>query len=132
MARALKFFTCIVLTVFIVASVDAEIPCNIVVSYMAPCVTYLRQGGPLSPICCKELRNLNGIAQTKPDRQQACRCVKFILSMISGLNPNLTAGLPGRCGVSLLYPFSMNTNCTNVKGSWNSYIIMRMKEYGIG
>ncbi|XP_056861107.1 non-specific lipid-transfer protein 3 isoform X2 [Raphanus sativus] len=126
MASALKLFTCLVLTVYIAASVDASISCNAVASCIAPCVPYLRQGGVVTPACCGGMRNLNGLAQTTLDRQQACKCVQSIISSIPGLNPNLAAGLPGRCGVSFPYPISASNNCDRVRGSWNSYIIMKM------
>ncbi|KAG2333415.1 hypothetical protein Bca52824_004595 [Brassica carinata] len=93
---------------------------------MSPCFAYLRQGGTVPPACCGGMRDLNGIAQTTPDRQQACKCVQSIVSTIFGLNPNLAAGLPGLCGVSFPYPISVSNNCDRVKGSWNSYIIMKM------
>ncbi|XP_056861106.1 non-specific lipid-transfer protein 3 isoform X1 [Raphanus sativus] len=117
MASALKLFTCLVLTVYIAASVDASISCNAVASCIAPCVPYLRQGGVVTPACCGGMRNLNGLAQTTLDRQQACKCVQSIISSIPGLNPNLAAGLPGRCGVSFPYPISASNNCDSYGSS---------------
>ncbi|CAN6812364.1 unnamed protein product, partial [Brassica oleracea] len=76
MVSALRFFTCLVLAVCIVASVDAAISCDTVVSSLGPCYFYLRQGGIVPPSCCGGVRNLNGMAQTTPDRQQACKCVQ--------------------------------------------------------
>nr|VDC87412.1 unnamed protein product [Brassica oleracea] len=52
MVSALRFFTCLVLAVCIVASVDAAISCDTVVSSLGPCYFYLRQGGIVPPSCC--------------------------------------------------------------------------------
>ncbi|CAG7879837.1 unnamed protein product [Brassica rapa] len=99
MVSALRFFTCLVLAVCIVASVDAAISCDTVVSSLGPCYFYLRQGGIVPPSCCRGVRNLNGMAQTTPDRQQACKCVQSFTKSVPGLNQNLASGLPGKCGL---------------------------------
>ncbi|CAA7032221.1 unnamed protein product [Microthlaspi erraticum] len=112
MAFALRFFTCLVLTVCIVASVDAAISCGTVVSKLAPCGGYLSKGGAPPKPCCDGVKSLNSMAQTTPDRQAACNCLK---SAAKGINPSLASGLPGKCGVSIPYPISMSTNCNNVK-----------------
>ncbi|CAF2121019.1 unnamed protein product [Brassica oleracea var. botrytis] len=111
MALALRFFTCLVLTVCIVASVDAAVSCGTVTSSLAPCANYLSKGGDVPPPCCAGVTKLNGMAQTTPDRQQACKCLQSAAKTVSGLDPSLAAGLPGKCGVSIPYPISMSTNC---------------------
>ena len=86
------------MTVFIVASVDAAITCGTVASSLSPCLGYLSKGGVVPPPCCAGVKKLNGMAQTTPDRQQACRCLQ---SAAKGVNPSLASGLPGKCGVSI-------------------------------
>ncbi|VVB17431.1 unnamed protein product [Arabis nemorensis] len=115
MALALRFFILFVLTVCIVASVDAAISCGTVASNLAPCINYLSKGGAVPPPCCAGVKNLNNMAQTTPDRQQACQCLQSVAKGVSSLNPSLASGLPGKCGVSIPYPISMNTNCKNIK-----------------
>ncbi|CAH8383631.1 unnamed protein product [Eruca vesicaria subsp. sativa] len=112
MALALRFFTCLVLTVCIVASVDAAISCGTVASSLAPCAGYLSKGGAVPAPCCAGVKNLNGMAQTTPDRQQACRCLK---AAAKSINPSLASSLPGKCGAKIPYPISMSTNCDTVK-----------------
>ncbi|KFK27462.1 hypothetical protein AALP_AA8G386200 [Arabis alpina] len=112
MALALRFFTCLVLTVCIVASVDAAITCGTVASSLAPCANYLTKGGAVPVPCCVGVKKLNGMAQTTPDRQQACRCLQ---SAAKSVNPSLASGLPGKCGVSIPYPISTSTNCNTIK-----------------
>ncbi|KAL1208482.1 Non-specific lipid-transfer protein 3 [Cardamine amara subsp. amara] len=115
MALAMRFFTCLVLTVCIVASVDAAISCGTVASILAPCSNYLSKGGVVPGPCCEGVTHLNSMAQTTPDRQQACRCLQSAAKAISDLNPSLASGLPEKCGVSIPYPISMSTNCDNVE-----------------
>ncbi|CAN6807096.1 hypothetical protein Bca4012_001630 [Brassica carinata] len=112
MASALSFFTCLVLTVCIVASVDAAISCGTVTSNLAPCAVYLMKGGPVPAPCCAGVSKLNSMAKTTPDRQQACKCLK---TAAKNVNPSLASSLPGKCGVSIPYPISMSTNCDTVK-----------------
>ncbi|KAL1208481.1 Non-specific lipid-transfer protein 4 [Cardamine amara subsp. amara] len=112
MALALRFFTCLVLTVCIVASVDAAISCGTVAGSLAPCATYLTKGGMVPAPCCAGVKKLNAMAQTTPDRQQACRCLQ---SAARGIKPSLASGLPGKCGVSIPYPISTSTNCATIK-----------------
>ncbi|CAH8296666.1 unnamed protein product [Eruca vesicaria subsp. sativa] len=112
MALALKFFTCLVLTVCIAASVDAALTCNTVTSSLAPCANYLSKGGAVTAPCCEGVKKLNGLAQTTLDRQQACKCLK---AAAESIDPSLASGLPGKCSVSIPYSISMDTNCDNVK-----------------
>ncbi|VVB17430.1 unnamed protein product [Arabis nemorensis] len=111
MALALRFFTCLVLMVCIVTSVNAAISCGTVASSLAPCANYLTNGGAVPGPCCEGVTKLNSMAQTTPDRQQACKCLQSAAKGISGLNPSLASSLPGKCGVSIPYPISMSTNC---------------------
>ncbi|XP_006281297.2 non-specific lipid-transfer protein 3 [Capsella rubella] len=115
MALALRFLTCLVLTVCIVASADAAISCGTVATSLAPCANYLSKGGEVPVPCCGGVKSLISMAQTTPDRQQACRCLQSTAKGMSGLDPSLASGLPGKCGVSIPYPISMSTNCDNVK-----------------
>ena len=90
---------------------ESAISCGTVVSYIGPCVNYARGVGPLPAGCCSGVRTLNSIAKTTPDRQQACGCLKSAALKISGLNPSLAAGIPGKCGVNLPYTISTSINC---------------------
>ncbi|VVB04630.1 unnamed protein product [Arabis nemorensis] len=115
MALALRFFTCVVLMVCIIASVDAAIKCDTVASILTPCANYLSKGGAVPAPCCEGVKKLTSLAQTIPDRQQACQCIQSVAKSISGLNPSLASDLPKKCGVSIPYPISMTTNCKNIK-----------------
>ncbi|KAJ0245967.1 Bifunctional inhibitor/plant lipid transfer protein/seed storage helical domain-containing protein [Hirschfeldia incana] len=110
MAMAPKFITCLVLTVCIAATVDAALTCGTVTSSLAPCATYLSKGGAVVPggPCCAGVKKLNDMAQTTPERQQACKCLK---AAAKSINPSLASGLPGKCSVSIPYSISLSTNC---------------------
>ncbi|XP_010529934.1 PREDICTED: non-specific lipid-transfer protein 3 [Tarenaya hassleriana] len=116
MAFAVRFMACMVLAVCMAAATaNAAISCGTVTSTLSPCVSYLTNGGSVTSQCCAGVKALNSAAQTTPDRQQACQCLKSAAQGISGLKPDLAQGLPGACGVSLPYPISYSTNCNNVQ-----------------
>ena len=112
-ASALIMVACLLLAV-VVRPGSAAITCGQVASALRPCLPYLRANGPLILGCCNGVRGLNNLAQTTPDRQQACNCLKTIAARTPNLVPALTAGLPGKCGVSVGYPISTSTDCTKV------------------
>ncbi|GAU30834.1 hypothetical protein TSUD_267540 [Trifolium subterraneum] len=94
---------------------EAAISCGTVTSNVAPCIVYLKGGPGPSPACCNGVRSLNNAARNTPDRQAACKCLKSAAGAISGLDNNLAAGLPGKCGVNIPYKISTSTNCATIK-----------------
>ncbi|GMJ08541.1 lipid transfer protein 3 [Hibiscus trionum] len=111
---------CVVMVCLVVGAHLAQgaITCGQVASSLAPCITYLRgtgAGGDVPPGCCTGIKSLNAAAQTTPDRQSACKCIKTSSSNISGINYNLASGLPGKCGVSIPYKISPSTDCKSVR-----------------
>ncbi|MEG6507333.1 non-specific lipid-transfer protein [Nitratidesulfovibrio sp. 1201_IL3209] len=101
----------------VVASPPAAeaLTCGNVVGYLSQCVNYAQGKGPLTSACCNGVRSLNSAASTTVDRQTACNCVKKTATGISGINPSLVAGIPGKCHVNVPYPISASTDCTKVK-----------------
>ncbi|KAK3405006.1 non-specific lipid-transfer protein 1 [Eucalyptus grandis] len=93
----------------------AAITCSQISSSMGPCIGYLRGSGPLSSACCSGVKSLNTAARTTADRQAACRCLQSAAGSIQGIDFNLAAGLPGKCGVSVPYKISPTTDCKSVK-----------------
>nr|AEC04836.1 lipid transfer protein [Dimocarpus longan] len=113
---ALKLVCALVACMLVVSPVaQAAITCGQVTSSVAPCIQYLRSGGSVPPPCCNGIKSLNNAARTTPDRQQACRCLQNAAKAIPGINTNLAAGLPGKCGVNIPYKISTSTNCASVK-----------------
>ncbi|XP_050940245.1 non-specific lipid-transfer protein 1-like isoform X2 [Cucumis melo] len=91
---------------------EAAVTCGSVATAMGPCIPYLRSPSASVPAgCCSGIRSLNGQAATTADRRTACNCLKSAAKSISGINYKAAAGLPGKCGVSISYPISPNTDC---------------------
>ncbi|MCL7037288.1 hypothetical protein MKW94_002402 [Papaver nudicaule] len=117
MAARLKL-ACVVLACMVVAApyyaAEGAITCGMVTSKMAPCLGYLK-GGALATGCCPGVKSLLGAAQTTPDRQAACNCLKSAAGSIAGINFANAASLPSKCGVNIPYKISPSTDCTKVK-----------------
>jgi hypothetical protein len=95
---------------------NAALSCGSVNSNLAACIGYVLQGGVIPPACCSGVKNLNSIAKTTPDRQQACNCIQGAARALgSGLNAGRAAGIPKACGVNIPYKISTSTNCKTVR-----------------
>ncbi|OIW00888.1 hypothetical protein TanjilG_20889 [Lupinus angustifolius] len=106
---------CLVMMCMIVVAApiaQAAITCGQVTSKLAPCITYLRSGGPVSGGCCGGVKALVAAAQSTADKQAACNCLKSAASAIK-FNPGNAASLPGKCRVSIPYKISSSTNCAS-------------------
>ncbi|XP_010517150.1 PREDICTED: non-specific lipid-transfer protein 1-like [Camelina sativa] len=118
MAGVMKL-ACLFLACMIVAgpiTADAALSCGAVNSNLGPCIGYVLQGGVIPPACCTGVRNLNSMARTTPDRQQACNCIQTVARGLgSGLNAGRVAGIPKACGVNIPYKISTSTNCKTVR-----------------
>jgi len=91
---------------------EAAITCGAVAKGIAPCLAYLKSGGAPPPPCCAGVRSLVSMATTPADRRTACGCLKTSAASIPGLNYGFASALPGKCGVSVPYPISPNTDCS--------------------
>ncbi|KAG2691118.1 hypothetical protein I3843_09G216700 [Carya illinoinensis] len=109
----LKLSGMVLLCMVVAAPVaEAAITCGQVASSLGPCLGYLKGTvTQVPPGCCNGIKGLSKAAVTTADRQAACECLKKTAGSISGLNPSLAAGLPGKCGVSVPYKISTSTNC---------------------
>ncbi|KAJ4890153.1 Non-specific lipid-transfer protein 12 [Raphanus sativus] len=117
MAFASKIIACLlVLKVYMAAPTESHITCGIVTSTLAQCMGYLTNFSPVpSDYCCAEVKALNEMAQTTPDRRQVCKCLKSLAKANNGfINIELVGTLPTICGVSVPYPFNFSTNCDNI------------------
>ncbi|KAL2337599.1 hypothetical protein Fmac_012045 [Flemingia macrophylla] len=99
---------------------QGAVTCGQVVNNLTPCISYVVYGGATVPAqCCNGIRNLYGLAQTKPDRQAVCNCIKDSVRnsgfTYSNFNLNLAANLPQKCGVNIPYQISPNTDCSRYR-----------------
>ncbi|CAH8358327.1 unnamed protein product [Eruca vesicaria subsp. sativa] len=117
MAFSSKIITCLLLlTVYMAALTESHITCGIVTSTLAQCMGYLTNSYSVpSDYCCAEVKSLNQMAPTTPDRQQVCKCLKAVAKENEGfIQIELVGTLPTICGVSVPYPFSFSTNCDKI------------------
>ena len=96
---------------------EAAVTCGQVVNKLTPCISYIMSGGSTVPAeCCNGVRTLYSMAQTTPDRQAVCTCIKNAVTSsgfsYSNNNLNLAAGLPKKCGVNIPYQISPSTDCS--------------------
>ena len=116
---------CVVVLCLVVGAPLAQgaITCGQVTSTLAPCIAYLRSGGAgaVPGPCCSGIKTLNAAAQTTPDRQAACNCLKFFATVIPGINYGVASGLPGKCGVSIPYKISPSIDCKRFRTFSNLY-----------
>ena len=111
-------FACVVAVMCMVvvsAPMAQAITCGQVVSALAPCMSYLQNGGAVPAQCCNGVRGLNSAAKNTADRQAACNCIKQAAGNVPNFNANNAAGLPGKCGVNIPYKISTSTNCATIK-----------------
>ena len=117
MARQVALCSILVIAAFLFISsprAESAVTCSSVASAISPCLGYIRGQGALTGACCSGVKGLAAAATTPPDRRTACSCLKSMAGKISGLNPSLAKGLPGKCGASVPYVISTSTDCTKV------------------
>ncbi|KAL5731309.1 lipid-transfer protein [Ranunculus cassubicifolius] len=106
--------TILVITLMVVSAPYASeaITCGQATVSVVPCIGYLRSGGAPPPACCSGVKSLNSAAKTTPDRRTVCSCIKTLTKSIPGINGGMVSSLPGKCGVNLGFPISLNMDCS--------------------
>ncbi|CAI9112889.1 OLC1v1013392C1 [Oldenlandia corymbosa var. corymbosa] len=107
----IKLFCVILLGLLILAPhAEAVIGCGTVNNILMPCTLYIR-GGPLTRICCSNIKALKASAATKADRQAVCRCLERIAkAKVLARAPRILR----QCGVSIPYALNPNINCATI------------------
>nr|ABK28789.1 lipid transfer protein [Stevia rebaudiana] len=109
-----RMVLCVVVACMVVVAPYAEaVTCGQVASGLASCIPYLKTGGTPPPKCCSGVKAIKSLAITPADRKTICGCLKSGYS--SSYNPSLAASLPGKCGVSVPYKISPDTDCSKVQ-----------------
>ncbi|KAL8232508.1 hypothetical protein R6Q57_002286 [Mikania cordata] len=116
MAGGAKADLIVMLVVMVVAIMsgltDSAITCELVVSSLTPCETYLTKGDIVPSVCCDGVKSLYKDAETTADRQKACRCLEQAATLVPGINVEYASSLPGKCGVNFPYPINPTFNCS--------------------
>ncbi|XP_055811735.1 non-specific lipid-transfer protein 1-like [Solanum dulcamara] len=97
------------------AHAEAYVTCGTVAEDLSSCLGYVRTGGAIPETCCNGIRSLFIAAISTLDRQTVCNCLKSAAGAISGVNLNLAAALPGKCGVNVPYKIRPSINCSKVQ-----------------
>uniref|UniRef100_A0A803MHX0 Non-specific lipid-transfer protein n=2 Tax=Chenopodium quinoa TaxID=63459 RepID=A0A803MHX0_CHEQI len=93
----------------------AAVTCGTMATSLAPCLDYLERGsGQGAPPggCCSGIRSLNSAAQTTPDRQMVCKCLKSAAKAMPNVNLGLASSIPSKCGVNIPYKLDPSTDCS--------------------
>ncbi|KAK7394971.1 hypothetical protein VNO78_15512 [Psophocarpus tetragonolobus] len=96
---------------------EAAVTCNEVVSNLSPCISYVLNGGKTVPVpCCNGIRTLFNLAQSTPDRQTVCKCIKNAISAFHYTKStlDLAASLPNNCALNIPYHITPSLNCTRI------------------
>lgn len=101
---------------------EAAMSCEQVQGALGSCLGFLR-GGVLAPPCCNGVRAVAASAGNTADRRAACRClVAAAKSMRGVIDFGNAARLPARCGVSIPFQISPNTDCSRYQITFFSKI----------
>lgn len=117
MAKAMWLVLAVSMAVIALAppQTEAAMSCTTVANDLSPCINYVLYGAANAPPpanCCTGIKTLYAQAQSTPDRQQVCSCLKSVASSASATVINNAASLPGKCGVSIPYKISPSTDCS--------------------
>ncbi|KAM3266141.1 non-specific lipid-transfer protein 1-like [Capsicum annuum] len=90
---------------------EGGITCSRVDASLAPCITFLTQGGEPGAACCSGVNTLKGIPGSTNEERLVCNCVRAAVNRYSNLKDDAAQVLPRKCSVSLNYPISRTYNC---------------------
>ncbi|GJX68451.1 non-specific lipid-transfer protein 1-like protein [Tanacetum coccineum] len=91
---------------------EGGVTCQLVVSSLTPCITYLVRGGQVPNRCCKGVKSLYKEASTTKDRQTACQCIEQATKLVPEIKIDHAQDLPGKCDVYIPYKISPTFNCS--------------------
>ncbi|WJX76849.1 hypothetical protein P8452_60224 [Trifolium repens] len=108
-------FMAMICLVLCIPLANGALSCGQIQLTIAPCIGYLRSGGPSVPApCCNGVRSVYNQAKSTLDRQNVCRCVKSTVYSLPGINFSALAGVPPKCGVNLPYKIGPSINCNTI------------------
>ncbi|KVI03215.1 Bifunctional inhibitor/plant lipid transfer protein/seed storage helical domain-containing protein [Cynara cardunculus var. scolymus] len=78
---ALMVLFCLMVATAPPYTAEGAMTCQMVVSSLTPCASYLTRGGPVPASCCSGMTSLYKAATTTADRRMACRCMEQAAGM---------------------------------------------------
>lgn len=93
---------------------EGAISCSKVIFDILPCLSFVT-GDAANPTaaCCNGVKSLNAEANSTPDRQAVCRCIKSVAGS-SSYDASKAANIPSLCGVNVGFPISASMSCDSV------------------
>lgn len=90
-----------------------DFTCKNVTTAIAPCVEFLTGTGDApSPNCCRGVKRVADMGDTKADRQAICKCLKSQAERIPTLDPKRASELPKKCNMTVDEPISPDVDCS--------------------
>ncbi|KAK1426742.1 hypothetical protein QVD17_15421 [Tagetes erecta] len=141
MAAAVAKVALVALMCFMVTSApytaDGAVTCQMALSSLVPCASYVTSGGPVPSSCCSGIKSVYKAASTTADRQTVCRCLEQVASMVgTGANIDAAISLPRKCGVKIPYKISPTQDCSNVVSGgdvgWWKTVVLVLSSVGAG
>ncbi|KAL4557778.1 hypothetical protein LXL04_035967 [Taraxacum kok-saghyz] len=114
-AKVLVVVVLIAMVADVFRKTESAVTCQLVVSSLTPCTSFLIKGGRVPKACCNGVKSLYKDANTATDRQMACRCMEQAALMLPGINIDYASDLPGKCDVNIPYEISPVFNCSTVQ-----------------
>ncbi|KAI3937558.1 hypothetical protein MKW92_019858 [Papaver armeniacum] len=76
--------------------------CDVVITSFAPCLSYLKNVGPVPPTsCCDNIKALDQQLPEKQDRKCVCQCIKLAVPIIGTVNNTRVGDISNNCGSKL-------------------------------
>ncbi|WJX76850.1 hypothetical protein P8452_60225 [Trifolium repens] len=108
-------FLAMICLVLCIPLANSALTCGQIQLTIAPCLGYIRSGGPSVPApCCNGVRSVLNQSKSTLDRQGVCSCLKSTVWSVPGINLPALAGVPPKCGVNLPYKIGPSLNCNTV------------------
>ncbi|WJX67343.1 hypothetical protein P8452_51818 [Trifolium repens] len=107
--------TILLLLLLFISSSKAKLVCNDVITFLTPCITYLKGVDPTpSFFCCEGAKNIVlASRKSMEDKMVTCDCLKETAAFI---NPKQDRAndLPNKCRIEFPYQISPTFDCTSI------------------
>lgn len=112
--KATVIITVMIVLPLFMAETEGAVDCKLVEASVNGCIPFLLNGvGPVTPACCKGLRDLKKMTPSTPDIRAACSCLKLgVLIRNPKIKPDAVKSLPAKCGIQIDLPISTAVDCS--------------------
>ncbi|CAJ2659033.1 unnamed protein product [Trifolium pratense] len=105
----------LLLLLLFISSSKAKLVCNDVITYLTPCIPYLKGVDPTpSFTCCEGAKNIVLVANASmEDKMLTCDCLKQTAAFINP-KPDRANDLPNKCRVRFPFEISSTFDCSSI------------------